>query len=36
MSLKVENIVKKYGGYTAVDGLSFEMNGPGVFALLGK
>lgn len=35
MSLKVENIVKKYGGYTAVDGLSFEMNGPGVFALLG-
>lgn len=35
MSLKVENIVKKYGGYTAVDGLSFEMKGPGVFALLG-
>lgn len=35
MSLKVENIVKRYGEYTAVDGLSFEMNQPGVFALLG-
>ena len=35
MSLKVDNIVKKYGEYTAVDGLSFEMNEPGVFALLG-
>lgn len=35
MSLKVENIVKKYGEYTAVDGLSFEMSEPGVFALLG-
>lgn len=35
MSLKVENIVKTYGNYKAVDGLSFEMNEPGVFALLG-
>ncbi len=35
MSLKVDNIVKTYGNYTAVDGLSFEMNEPGVFALLG-
>ena len=35
MGLKVENIVKKYGSYTAVDDLSFEINSPGVFALLG-
>ena len=35
MSLKVENIVKNYGEYKAVDDLSFEMNEPGVFALLG-
>ena len=35
MALKVDNIVKKYGEYTAVDGLSFEMKQPGVFALLG-
>lgn len=35
MSLKVDNIVKTYGNYTAVGGLSFEMNEPGVFALLG-
>lgn len=35
MSLKVDNIVKTYGDYRAVDGLSFEMNEPGVFALLG-
>ena len=35
MSLKVDGIVKKYGEYTAVDGLSFEMKEPGVFALLG-
>lgn len=35
MALSVNNIVKKYGGYTAVDGLSFEMTSPGVFALLG-
>ncbi len=35
MALSVKNIVKKYGDYTAVDDLSFEMNEPGVFALLG-
>lgn len=35
MSLKVDSIVKKYGEYTAVDNLSFEMTKPGVFALLG-
>lgn len=35
MALSVRNIVKKYGDYTAVDNLSFEMNEPGVFALLG-
>ena len=35
MALSVNNIVKKYGSYTAVDGLSFEMTSPGVFALLG-
>ena len=35
MSLKVDHIVKTYGSYTAVDGLNFEMNAPGVFALLG-
>lgn len=35
MSLKVRNIVKTFGNYTAVDSLSFEMNEPGVFALLG-
>lgn len=35
MSLKVDNIVKTYGSYTAVNGLSFEMKEPGVFALLG-
>lgn len=35
MSLSVKNIVKKYGDYTAVENLSFEMTEPGVFALLG-
>lgn len=35
MSLKVENITKKYGEFTAVDDLSFEIAKPGVFALLG-
>lgn len=35
MSLKVDNISKKYGDFTAVEGLSFEINKPGVFALLG-
>lgn len=35
MSLKVENVSKKYGDFTAVENLSFEINEPGVFALLG-
>lgn len=35
MAISVNNIVKKYGDYTAVDGISFEMTSPGVFALLG-
>lgn len=35
MGLSVSNIVKEYGDYTAVDDLSFEINEPGVFALLG-
>lgn len=35
MSLKVDGIVKKFGDYTAVDDLSFEISKPGVFALLG-
>ncbi len=35
MSLKVDSIVKKYGEYTAVNNLSFEISQPGVFALLG-
>lgn len=35
MALKVDSIVKKYGEYTAVDNLSFEITKPGVFALLG-
>jgi len=35
MSLRVENIKKKYGDYYAVKGLSFEIEKPGVFALLG-
>ena len=35
MSLKVEHISKKYGDFTAVEDLSFEMKEPGVFALLG-
>ena len=35
MGLAVSNIVKKYGDNTVVDELSFEINEPGVFALLG-
>lgn len=35
MGLSVSNIVKKYGENTVVDDLSFEMNEPGVYALLG-
>ncbi|MDO5402024.1 MAG: ATP-binding cassette domain-containing protein [Eubacteriales bacterium] len=35
MSLEVKNIVKKYGDKTVVDNLSFSMEKPGVYALLG-
>lgn len=35
MSLSVKNITKKYGDKVVVDNLSFEMNQPGVYALLG-
>lgn len=35
MSLEVKNIVKKYGNKTVVDNLSFSMEKPGVYALLG-
>lgn len=35
MSLEVKNIVKKYGDKTVVNNLSFKMNEPGVYALLG-
>ncbi|MDD4774182.1 MAG: ATP-binding cassette domain-containing protein [Eubacteriales bacterium] len=35
MSLKVENLRKTFGDKTAVDNLSFEMNVPGVFGLIG-
>lgn len=35
MSLSVNNIIKKYGDKLVVDNLSFEMNEPGVYALLG-
>lgn len=35
MSLEVKNIVKKYGENTVVDNLSFTMENPGVYALLG-
>lgn len=35
MSLEVKNIVKKYGEKTVVNNLSFTMNEPGVYALLG-
>lgn len=35
MAISVNNIVKKFGEYTAVNGLSFELKEPGVFALLG-
>ncbi len=33
--LKVENVVKKYGDITAVNGLSFEVNDGEIFGLLG-
>ncbi|TYQ16899.1 UNVERIFIED_CONTAM: ABC-2 type transport system ATP-binding protein [Acetivibrio alkalicellulosi] len=35
MSLIVQNLTKKYGEKVVVDNLSFEMDKPGVFALLG-
>lgn len=35
MSLVVKDIIKKYGDKTVVNGLSFEMKEPGVYALLG-
>lgn len=35
MSLQVKSIVKNYGNTTVVDNLSFEMDKPGVYALLG-
>jgi ABC-type uncharacterized transport system, ATPase component len=33
--LLVENVTKRYGSKTAVDGLSFRLDQPGVFGLLG-
>lgn len=35
MSLSVRNLTKKYGDKVVVDNLSFEINNPGVYALLG-
>lgn len=35
MSLEVKNLKKSYGDKVVVDNLSFEMPGPGVYALLG-
>lgn len=35
MSLQVRNLIKKYGDDIVVDNLSFELNHPGVYALLG-
>ena len=35
MSLEVRNLSKKYGEKTVVDGLSFALETPGVYALLG-
>lgn len=35
MSLEVKNLTKKYGDKTVVDGLSFTLEKPGVYALLG-
>lgn len=35
MSLVVKNLKKSYGDKVVVDDLSFEMPGPGVYALLG-
>ena len=35
MALEVKNIVKKYGEKTVVNNISFKMDKPGVYALLG-
>lgn len=35
MSLSVKNLTKKYGDKVVVDNLNFEINQPGVYALLG-
>ena len=35
MSLEVKNLTKKYGEKTVVDNLSFTLEKPGVYALLG-
>lgn len=35
MGLIVEGLTKKFGEKTAVDSLSFSMESPGVFGLLG-
>ncbi len=35
MGLKVENVTKKYGNKTAVDNVSFSIDKPGIFGLLG-
>lgn len=35
MSLEVKNLTKKYGEKTVVDGLSFTLETPGIYALLG-
>ena len=35
MGLKIENVTKRFGDKIAVENISFEMNEPGVFGLLG-
>ena len=35
MGLKVQNVSKTFGEKLAVDNISFEINKPGVFGLLG-
>ena len=35
MGLKVENVSKSFGEKLAVDNISFEIDKPGVFGLLG-
>ena len=36
MGLKVENVHKSYSGKEVVDGISFDLDKPGVFGLLGS